>query len=220
MSVQRLAAAATRNWRKLKDAVWPRSLFCLCCKCRSEGALSCADCREELDALRLEGESAGQGSTRSIWRYAGVAKNLVLMLKLECVEDAAEVLADDMAEAIRSMGVPAETVLTWVTMPPGRLRERAIDHGSVLCHAVAKRCGLQARQLLERHGKVHTQRGLNWEKRLTNLSHSIRCSVRIDAPVILIDDVLTTGATAAACTEALLKAGASSVTALTATRVI
>jgi len=110
--------------------------------------------------------------------------------------------------------------LTWVTMPLLRRKKRGDDHGRELCEAVARHARLPAQQLLVRAGNGHTQRGLNREKRLQNLTKSIRCNRTIDVPVVIIDDVLTTGATVSACTEALRNAGATQVYALTASRVV
>ena len=76
------------------------------------------------------------------------------------------------------------------------------------------------KQLLIRSSNRHTQRGLNREARLKNISNSICSTEAINMPVLLIDDVLTTGATVSACTNALLAAGAPNVFALTATKVV
>lgn len=118
------------------------------------------------------------------------------------------------------MNLPEGTVLTWVTMPRRRLQERGIDHGRTLCEAVSALCGLEVRQLLERRGHFHTQRGLRQEARLKNLNGTVICTEKVNVPVLLIDDVTTTGATAAVCAEALLSAGATQVATLTATRAL
>lgn len=203
----------------LEDIIWPRGLGCLCCDDRSDGELLCPTCRKALATIRIS-EDEGQSETiRSVYQYDGVARQLVILLKDHCVEDAAQVLAKDMAEAARNMNLPENTVLTWVTMPEVRKKVRGIDHGKTLCEAVAGQIGHPARQLLIRTKNSHTQRGLNREARLSNIASSIRCDEKINTPVLLIDDVLTTGATISACAEALRQAGAPQVYALTATRV-
>ncbi len=204
--------------RVLEDVLWPRGLKCLCCDDLSEGELLCPACRRELQGIRLSPQNAGDDLVRSVFRYDGKAKQLVLMLKMECVADAAEALAEEMAEAVKAMALPPDTVLTWVTMPERRRRERGIDHGRLLCLAVGKRTGIPVRQLIVRTGRMHTQRGLTRSERMRNLSGTIACPERIATPVLLIDDVLTTGATASACASALMAAGSPSVYAVTATK--
>lgn len=203
----------------LAEVLWPRNLICLCCPEHSGGKPLCPDCERELQALRLDPADWMADGVCSIWRYSGCVSQLIISLKLNCLADAAEVLAEDMADAVIDLGLPANTVLTWVSMPPGRLRERGIDHGRILCEAVARRCGMPSRQLLRRTKHVHTQRGLNREQRMNNLQGSIEAIGAVNVPVLLIDDVLTTGATASVCVEALQRAGATAVHVMTAARV-
>ena len=200
----------------LTDIFWPRGTACLCCDELIDGGIICPDCQDALDAVRMKHEE--QGDVRSAYHYDGLAKRLVIMLKMECAADAADVLAEAMAEEICGMNMPENTVLTWVTMPKRRFRERGIDHGRKLCEAVSRRCGLQVCQLLERQGRFRTQRGLKQEERLHNLNGTVVCTKQVDVPVLLIDDVTTTGATVSVCAEALMAAGAPYVAALTATR--
>ncbi len=210
-----------REWQNLlAEMIWPRGLKCLCCDELSEGEWLCPTCGKALKAMRLSPFDAGEDNIRSVYRYDGVAKQLVLLLKEDGLADAATVLAEGMAEALRTMALPSDTVLTWVTMPETRRRKRWIDHGRRLCEEVALRTGLPARQLLSRRGNLHTQRGLNRAARLRNLSGSILCKERVTTPVVVIDDVLTTGATVSACADALRAAGVPSMYAVTATKVV
>lgn len=204
--------------RTLTDILWPRGMKCLCCDELSEGALLCPACSQALEGMLLPPHKGYFGTVRSVYRYDGVAKQLVLLLKLNCTADAAEVLAQEMAKAVRDMALPPDTVLTWVTMPKRRFDQRGIDHGRLLCQAVARQMNLPARQLLIRKGRIHTQRGLNRALRLKNLTGTFLCTGPIDVPVLLVDDVLTTGATVSACAEALTSAGAPKVYAITATK--
>lgn len=205
--------------RALEEILWPRGVKCLCCDEPSEGALLCPTCRKGLEAMRLSGGEAEGTFVRSVFRYDGVPRALVQLLKYECLEDAASVLAEAMAETMKTMDLPPETVLTWVTMPEQRRRTRGIDHGRALCEAISRASGFPVRRLLMRARKVHTQRGLSREERMRNLSGSFLCDGKLLGPVLLIDDVMTTGATASACAEVLQAAGASQVYVLTATRV-
>ena len=204
--------------RWMEDVLWPRGVKCLCCDGFSDGELLCLTCMAALNAMKLDVLDQGSGHFRSVYRHDGAAKQLVLLLKDECLADAAQVLADGMAAAIREMALPKDTILTWVTMPELRRKKRGIDHGRTLCEAVAARTGLEVRQLLVRVGDVHTQRGLDRDARMKNLAGSLKCSGKVSGTVLLIDDVMTTGATSALCAELLMEAGASQVFVMTATR--
>lgn len=205
-----------RLFRMLEDVLWPRALQCLCCESCTEGELLCPDCAAQLRNLRLP---MTDGPVQSVWAYKECAGRLVRGLKDGCVADCAKVLAEGMAEVVREMQLPPDTVLTWVTMPRARRRVRGIDHGRILCEELAARTGLETRELLKRTGEGHTQRGLSRQQRLRNLAGRFACDAEIHGTVLLIDDVFTTGATAQACTEVLCRSGAEAVYMLTATRV-
>lgn len=204
----------------LEEIIWPRGLKCLCCETLSEGELLCKDCAKALEAIRISAADAGSSHIQCIYRYDGVAKELVLLLKEEGMEAASKVLASGMAERVLAMNLPQDTLLTWVTMPEDRKRQRWIDHGMQLCEEVGRLTGMKVRQLLQRRGRLRTQRGLNREERLSNLKGSFVCCEALSSPVLIIDDVYTTGATVAACQAVLQAAGASRVYALTATQAI
>lgn len=240
-------SAVRRGWRRfmagvrradaaLLNVVYPRGIVCLCCAMPSHGELLCRDCREELEGLRLQeplcplcghpltkarcdfchGEVPGR--MRAVWQHTGAARTLVHRLKHGAMADSAAVMAEAIAEKARELSLPADTVVTWVTMPKARRRVRGIDHGRILAEAVAARLEMPCRRLLTRREEGKTQQGLNREARLTNLQGRFACEEHLNTPVLLVDDVMTTSATARVCAECLLKAGAASVTMLTATQ--
>lgn len=222
----------------LLDVLFPSRVCCLVCGERTGGDMLCGDCRSGLDALRLSGPMCSRcgaetdggrrcvcheldssiTAARSVWRYSGSAAALVRRLKLSCVGDAARVLAEGLAEAARSMRLPENTIVTSVAMPPRRKRQRGIDHGAMLAQMTAERLGLPYQQLLIRRNGGHTQRGLSREERLRNLEGCFQAAEQHGAPVLLVDDVLTTGATASVCARALKAGGSGDVYVLTATR--
>lgn len=208
---------------KWMDAVFevisPRGVMCMGCSERSHGQYLCPNCRRALEAMRLPPDNGENPAVQSVYRYDGLAKRLVCMLKFELQTDAAEVLADGLAEKLAQMNLPSDVTLTWVTMPRRRCLQRGIDHGRTLCEAVGRRLQLPVKQLLERnHKHLHTQRGLSRKGRINNLRGAFCCIKQLSGTVVLIDDVTTSGATAAVCTEALMQAGADRVITLTATK--
>jgi ComF family protein len=119
------------------------------------------------------------------------------------------------AEA-RRVGLTGD-VVTWV---PGRRRDsrrRGFDHAELLARGVARRLGLRATALLRATGARPDQTALSARDRRINLRGAFvarPCSRR----VVLVDDLVTTGATASSCAAALRRAGAPAVDVLVACR--
>lgn len=146
--------------------------------------------------------------------YSGAARSLVLDLKLRGRRGAAPPLVDRMSDELARAGSRAR-VVTWV---PGRRREtrrRGFDHAAVLAHGVARRIGLPARPLLERVGGVFDQTSLSAAGRWLNLEAAFTAG-RCREPVLVVDDLVTTGATLRSCARALAEAGSLEVEALVA----
>lgn len=209
----------------LKEILYPEGAVCLCCGTVSDGTRLCPACREELlysDMLSfwrfrdLSGVSA-----YSLRPHRGVARSLVLQLKHGAVSGAANELASVLLPLPEGLSFSPDTVVTFVPMPASRRRERCIDHGETLARAFADRLGLPCRPLLARTKvRAHTQEGLGKTRRAANLKGVFQPLEPIHFPVLLTDDVLTTGTTALRCIESLRSAGASEITVLTATYAI
>jgi predicted amidophosphoribosyltransferase len=107
-----------------------------------------------------------------------------------------------------------------------RLWERGFDHAVLLAGAVAG--GLQiplAAGVLQRERATAPQAGLGARARWANVGgafrvDSVRQHLLEDRRVVLVDDILTSGATASACAEALQAAGAAEVRVATLARAI
>ena len=217
----RSAGKALRGF--LLDVLYPESALCLVCGCAAvpSGCL-CGRCRAAL----LEADPAFSWRFRDVsgvpaWSlrpHRGVPRSLVLALKHQAAACAAEELAA-LLDPLPGFFLPSpDTVVTWVSMPSRRRRERCIDHGRVLAEAMARRLNRPCRPLLiRRNDSSRTQASLNRRGREKNLRRAFAPLVPIDFPVLLVDDVLTTGTTALRCIEALQSAGARDITVLTAT---
>lgn len=207
----------------LMDVVFPENALCLCCGTVTQGAPVCESCFRELTG----------GGTPFVWRYTepdgvpvwslrahrGAARALVHRLKYGADACAARVLTECLPPVPAGFVLAPGTVVTWVPMPGIRRLERCIDHGRALAETFAGFFRLPVRQLLARGGgRAHTQEGLDRDKRVRNLDNAYTALGRVDTPVLLVDDVFTTGTTAKRCVTALREAGAENVTVLTATK--
>jgi predicted amidophosphoribosyltransferase len=114
-----------------------------------------------------------------------------------------------MRAEVLAMGVLGG-VVTWV---PGRRRDsvrRGYDHAEVLAKGLAGATGLPRAPLLRRTGEVPDQTTLTGAERRLNLRGAFAATA-CSGGIVVVDDLITTGATAAACAEALRSAGAATV---------
>lgn len=208
----------------LLDTVYPERAVCRACGKITEGGVLCDGCRGRLvadgtlcawDREDLEPDLPAY----TLRPHAGIARQLVIRLKHSAEKCLAEELAGLLEPLPPFVSFPPETVVTWVPMPASRRRERCIDHGQVLARAAAEKLGLPCRPLLLRaETKDRPQATLNREQREKNLSHAFSPAGEITFPVLLVDDVLTTGTTARRCAAALRRGGAEHITFLAVTR--
>jgi ComF family protein len=175
----------------------------------------CGRCRRGAPPI-LRGSSLGP--------YEGALRTLIHELKYRAKRRVAERLAELLvAEATAAGVLPPRAVLVPVPLHPRRLAERGFNQSELLAAAVARRTqlGIQPRALVRRKD-TPPQTGLSAAERRRNVAgaFAVRQRARIqERTVVLVDDVLTTGATARACAGVLRQAGAAAVHLLTVARV-
>ncbi len=195
---------------------------------RAEARQTCERCagpHAEEDALATP-RHASAPSRRAIrgvvaaWTYGGVPRDLVVALKFHARTAAARPLALALAEALRHAEVPGDLVVH-VPLSALRRRQRGYDQAGLLARHVARTLGVErSRRALRRRRHTAPQSGLSRSarRRAPRGAFVARPSRVAGRCVILIDDVLTSGATAKACALALRRAGALSVTVAVACR--
>lgn len=226
--------------RVLRELLYPQRAVCQGCGRPLLDGLLCDACLAVLEARRLSGRLCGvcgsileedgacrlcrrgyglQG--RSVWQHRDVPRTLVTTLKHQGQREAALVLAAGMADTARQVLGDAEAVIAWAPMPPSRMRDRYFDHAQLLAQALGEELELPVRPLLRRvegRKSIAHQVGLNAAERSMNLLGTFVCTEDVSGmTVLLVDDVLTTGATLGECSRCLRMAGAE-VRFITATR--
>jgi ComF family protein len=97
--------------------------------------------------------------------------------------------------------------ITFVPLHPRRLVERGFDQAGLLAHAVGRRLGVPVLPLLQRTRATEAQASLDRAARGRNVRRAFRAAP-CSRPLLLLDDVRTTGATLAEASSALTEAGA------------
>ena len=122
-----------------------------------------------------------------------------------------------------SAALPRDEAFDQVTPVPlhwWRRWERGFNQSELLALTLQKRCGIPTVRALRRIRRTESQAGLSNTARRKNVAAAFECRADVRGKrVLLIDDVMTTGSTAAACAAALKRAGAKRVTLLTVARV-
>ena len=162
--------------------------------------------------------------TVCLWLSRGPVREAVHRLKYEKFRTGRLALARLMLPALedsRLAGMP--WLLVPVPLHASRERERTYNQSAEIARTVARLAGIEWAPALRRTRKTESQAGLNRAARLKNLRGAFavrsRCARLLQSrSILLVDDVLTTGATAHECAQVLKKAGASRVAVLTAAR--
>lgn len=210
----------------LLDLLYPRE--CAVCGARiaEEGRLAfCAACDGALEWIapprcprcgaERRGEACGECEGRdfrfagatALGKYGGRLRDFVLAMKFR----GARSLADEFGRRLAA-ALPGRFDLV-VPVPMSRWKElfRGYNAAALLAERLSRHSGLAwSGSVLRKIRRTKPQADLEREERLRNPAGAYRAS-GLCGSVLLVDDVLTTGATANACAEALLAAGAAEV---------
>ena len=204
----------------------------ICLGCGMEGSVLCDDCIEQYHEPvqpRCAGCHVLSGNFRvcekcRIWlplkkiyiggNYEGVSEQLVKSLKFEQKRQSSEPISKIMLKLLDE--ITPDTILCPVPTAPIRVRERGFDHAKLISDGLGSLTGLGSKKLLRRKSNSR-QLGSSRKQRtaqVLNEFEPIDKSQILGKKILLVDDVITTGATLSAVAQILKKAGAEQVSAV------
>ena len=181
-----------------------------------EQPLLCRACHDKTYAF---------GRARSYAVYQDAVVRAILMLKFEQIEPLGEWFAERLAELVRAEGDKmAADVVVPVPLHRQRERERGYNQAALISKPLAKKLRLPHKAVLLVRTRARPDKQiLSLEERWESVrgAFATRPGSQVDNQrVLLVDDVLTTGATLDACARALQDSGAKSVIGLTVARAV
>lgn len=218
------------RWRRVWQALWTPP--CLVCGEAGDGGLAlCVACRESLPCNRTACATCGvplpvaspacghclrrpppQAGTRAVFVYRAPLDRLLPRAKFHGDLAGARLLAALMAPALGE--APRPQAIIPVPLHRARLRRRGYDQALELARPLARALHLPLRDdVLRRVRATAPQSRLDARARRRNLrgAFAVRDGADLPAHVALVDDVMTTGATAQAAALALRRAGVARV---------
>jgi ComF family protein len=184
----------------------------------------CAECRKRLRIVPEE-RRASFGPSFSFFPYAGEYRTLMGAYKYGGNRNLGNFLAEVILKELPLFVDPSDIPECWIPVPPrpGKIKKTGWDQVAFLCRCLERfkglwpGAGLRAFYLYPCLKRLPSrlQKELNREDRLHNLKGRIRLTRPVPRRVLLLDDVITTGATLEASAEALKEGGASEVIGLT-----
>lgn len=162
---------------------------------------------------------------RSALLYKGSARRMVLSLKHGDKQEIARFGGVWMARAAQEIIRP-NTLIAPVPLHWTRLLKRRFNQSAILAQVMGRELGLKVcLDLLVRHHRTRSMDGLKKDQRFEAVSSSIKTNpkrahrIAAGRPVLLVDDVMTSGATLAACAEACRTSHAGDICVVTLARV-
>jgi ComF family protein len=226
--------ALVRAWDRALDLVFPPR----CVACDAFGALICDHCQAEMVPaegrrcetcwMPLDPRAACRRcwahrprlhGVRSAFVYEAAAREAVLALKFRGLAAIAPIMARPMAAVLADWQLPVNCIVP-VPLSGRRRRQRGYNQAEVLASEISRLTGIPLeRRALGRRHQPHPQARTMGDARWQNVARVFRPGKHVPSgPVLLVDDVITTGATLDAAARVLLSGGARPVFALTFAR--
>ena len=173
-------------------------MVCIVCKRPTNSMWLCNTCKSCYSRVWVVGERQG------------ILQRLIGLYKFERVKDAYKVLGKLLLSVLPEF--PPDTIIIPVPTVSGHIRERGYDHMLLIAKYIAKKRGLQLKQLINRKSNTK-QRQASAQQRIAQAEQAFVVNDKLNSttPYLIVDDVITTGATIRYASKALHDAGAKNI---------
>jgi competence protein ComFC len=181
----------------------------------------CIDCARKVklcnDSFEIEFNNM-KITSYSVSYYSGAMMELILKLKYKSNFKAGETISCYMINLIKKNNIKFD-LITYIPMDKIALKKRGYNQSEYLAKVVSNALNIPLIHCLQKTQKTKDQIGLNHNERWENMKKCFKFvdnSVNIkDKKILIIDDVITTGATAFYCAHELIKNGSKKIIILT-----
>ncbi len=207
-----------RFFAAIWETLFPYIPRCVVCGTEKDvSAYLCPVCATEIDALRLGQTNAAGITAYAAYHYDGSAARIVQSYKYGGSRWLSAFMAQTMLHAAADAHIQFDCICH-VPLHSMKRRKRGFDQAQLLAKRIAELTGKPCLAAIKRVRNTPSQTKLNAVERKTNMRGAFEAAQAVQGSVLLVDDVLTTGATVSECADVLKTAGAQSVTVLTFAR--
>ena len=180
--------------------------------CDEDGFIGiCPSCKSRINKAKNEGSILSYGF------YGGILKSLILKFKYESNYNAGYLLANFLIEIIRESEIDID-IICYIPMIRKDERKRGFNQCKLIANEIGYNLNIPVSNCIKKVKHTKEQKKLTKEERIKNLIGAFEVTSNEDIKnkrVLLIDDVMTTGATIGECTKILKKSGVKEIIVLT-----
>ncbi|ENK1244097.1 ComF family protein [Clostridium sporogenes] len=207
----------------IEEVIYPYENKCVICEKYVEEDLICKECFNSIrfcNDIKLIKKGETWFSAFPACYYSGIMMELILNLKYKSDFKSGEVIANLMCRRLKKIDISTD-IITFVPSSKKSHKKRGYNQSEYLAKLISKSIDVPIAYCLKKNANSKDQIGLNGAERWLNVKDSFKVynqNYIKNKKVILIDDVLTTGATSFYCANELKKNGAREIFILTAAK--
>ncbi len=201
---------ALNIYNAILDIIYPPEEKCIVCGIDGFIGL-CPQCKNSIKRATKKENSLSYGF------YGGVIKNLILKFKYENNFTAGNLLSNFLIEMVKEQDINAD-IICYVPMTKASEKKRGYNQCRLMARNLSNDINVPISNCLKKIKDTREQKTLTKEERMINVKGAFKVINSKDIKnknIILIDDVMTTGATTEECRNILKKSGAKKIIVLT-----